>query len=276
MTDKSRVASGKAGAENAARKREKAKPTREERARASEVKKEAATEAQRSARREAAGARQQARDLNSKDPGTRRRAFDAQVAAAKPSGVVDAKRQRELNQERKARNAAIKTQVAAAAQREKAAVKAATNPVKPVIPPPASVERRPISDPVRLRAESSKMDEAFSKAPGARDNHVSLASLRATMPHLSKEEFVAVVNKGRDEGKYSLDSFEGRVRPMTVAEREAAIVESGTPLVWISRREGGGSAPPAPAREQSNAVRRQVASRAARKQERGAEATGRT
>jgi hypothetical protein len=147
--------------------------------------------------------------------------------AASARGVVANSRMARINQ----LSSSGPRPVATSAYQDKLAA-----PVKPVTPPPASVERRPISDPVRIKAESSKMAEAFTKAPGARDNHVSLASLRATMPHLSKDEFVAVVNRGRDEGKYSLDSFEGRVRPMTAAEREAAIVEKGTPLVWISRR----------------------------------------
>jgi hypothetical protein len=80
------------------------------------------------------------------------------------------------------------------------------------------------------------MDEGFDRAPGAKGNFVALADLHKTMPHLSRQEFVAVVNKGRDEGKYSLDSSEGRFSP-TAETKAAAITEGGSKLLYISRRD---------------------------------------
>ena len=119
----------------------------------------------------------------------------------------------------------------------KAQAKADAKPVTPVKPPPAKVESKSITDPVRMKAEVQVMDKAFTAAPGGgRDNFVTLADLHKSMPHLNRNEFVAVVNKGRDEGRYGLNSHEGLSRPPSKETSDAAINEGTSRLMYISRR----------------------------------------
>lgn len=184
-TARSRVASGKAGAENAANKR---------------------ADAETAARK-------------------------ARIAARDAANPPDRSRMAPGELDARWRRAGIQV------QRE-----GGRGPAAPVKPPPPAVERRPITDPVRLAAEVKTMDRAFDKAPGAKDNQVTLADLHKTMPHLSREEFVAVVRKGQDEGKYGLEPPEGNYGPPPPGAMEAAIVERGRygdeplRLVYIERR----------------------------------------
>jgi hypothetical protein len=108
--------------------------------------------------------------------------------------------------------------------------------VPPVAPPPPAVAARPVTDPVRLQAESAAMDRAFDQAPGARDNFVPLAAVRNAMPHLSRDEFDVVLNARRDRGEVGLDSHQGETRPLSAEEKAGAVRESGSLLSWLSRR----------------------------------------
>ena len=109
--------------------------------------------------------------------------------------------------------------------------------VPAVSPPPPAVVSRPISDPVRLKAEAEAMDRAIAVSPGARDNFVPVAAVRNAMPHLSRPEFDAVLNARRDRGEIGLDSHQGETRPLSNEEKAGAIRESGSLLTWLSRRD---------------------------------------
>ncbi len=89
---------------------------------------------------------------------------------------------------------------------------------------------------------SPEFVEAFRSAFEALDhrngstNFVKLSDLRQALSDFSREEFDAGLRRLRMEGVFSLDSHEGLHGSLTNDEREAAVREAGSLLVYASRR----------------------------------------
>lgn len=89
-------------------------------------------------------------------------------------------------------------------------------------------------------AAVKRFDRAYSKSPGAKDDFVKLADIRARLGG-TRESQDAAIRKMRVSGKYTLDTHEGlHTSPKFKADRErimaAAITERGSRFVYISRR----------------------------------------
>lgn len=84
----------------------------------------------------------------------------------------------------------------------------------------------------------ARFDQAFDRCnrdAGAR-NFVKLLALRQALPEIDRTTFDAGLRRLRDQRFYTLESSEGNEVRLSDAEREAALVERGVPLVYASRR----------------------------------------
>jgi hypothetical protein len=109
---------------------------------------------------------------------------------------------------------------------------APTAPPKPVAPPS---EPKPTQVPVMDFAR--RFEEAFAhldREHGSH-NHVSLVDLRRSLP-VDRAAFDAGVQQLRRAGRYGLSAAEGR-HGLSADEREAGIIEDGSLLLFVSRRE---------------------------------------
>ncbi|WP_435016295.1 hypothetical protein TA3x_003859 [Tundrisphaera sp. TA3] len=103
-------------------------------------------------------------------------------------------------------------------------------------PPPAHVQHDREAAPAR--DFESAFREAFERIDQGRGrtNNVKLSDLRRELAGFDRPQFDAGLRRLRERLEFSLDSHEGLVRPLTAEEREAGISESGSLLVYVSRR----------------------------------------
>lgn len=87
---------------------------------------------------------------------------------------------------------------------------------------------------------AARFDANFARLDGQHGahNHVSLVELRQSMP-MARSEFDAGLQQLRRAGGYSLSAAEGR-HGLDAAERDAAIHEDGSLLLFVSRRSSDG------------------------------------
>jgi hypothetical protein len=80
-------------------------------------------------------------------------------------------------------------------------------------------------------------DDAFARLDRERGGHnlVSLVGLRQSLP-VSREAFDDGLRGLRRQGRYSLSAAEGR-HGLSPEERQAGLVEDGTLLLYVSRRD---------------------------------------
>jgi hypothetical protein len=83
---------------------------------------------------------------------------------------------------------------------------------------------------------AAEFSSAFASAPGARNNYVLLADLRAALPQYDRATFDLALRALRVAKAYSLDSADGRHVALTPAQRAAGIQECGDNLVYCARR----------------------------------------
>jgi hypothetical protein len=85
------------------------------------------------------------------------------------------------------------------------------------------------------KASVHRLDRAFAKSSGQKNNLVSLHELRQ---HLggTRESQDKHIRAGRVAKKYGLDTHEGLTRPPTAAQKAATIHESGSRFVYIAKR----------------------------------------
>lgn len=67
-------------------------------------------------------------------------------------------------------------------------------------------------------------------------NFVRLLDLRRALPQFDRARFDAGLRQLRVDQEFTLDSHEGRLRPLTEEEMEGGIREAGSLLVYVSRR----------------------------------------
>ncbi|MHB1422751.1 MAG: hypothetical protein ACYC3I_06050 [Gemmataceae bacterium] len=103
-------------------------------------------------------------------------------------------------------------------------------------PPKPTVETKHPSAPPSLDF-AALFDEAFARLDRRRGghNHVNLVELRQAVP-MERALFDAGLQQLRRDGRYSLSAAEGR-HGLDAAERDAAIHEDGSLLLFVSRRE---------------------------------------
>jgi hypothetical protein len=103
--------------------------------------------------------------------------------------------------------------------------------------PPVAPKIEPKLEPTPpVLAFAVRFDEAFARLDrqhGAH-NHVSLVELRQSIP-IDRAVFDAGLQQLRRAGRYSLSAAEGR-HGLDAAERDAAIHEDGSVLLFVSRR----------------------------------------
>jgi hypothetical protein len=93
------------------------------------------------------------------------------------------------------------------------------------LPPPADFERR--------------FEDAFRRLDRDQGGHnfVSLAFLRPALADVPRAAFDSELQALRVAGRYSLSGAEGR-HGLTGEEQVAGIMENGTLLLYVSRRNG--------------------------------------
>jgi hypothetical protein len=80
-----------------------------------------------------------------------------------------------------------------------------------------------------------KTFEQIDRRNGAK-NFVKLAELRRELAAFGRDEFDSGLRALREGGEFSLDSHEGLHGSLTPEDREAAVREAGSVLVYVSRR----------------------------------------
>jgi hypothetical protein len=104
----------------------------------------------------------------------------------------------------------------------------------------APAETAKVESPVRPRDDTSEFAQAFDDAFQRLDrqhgahNFVSLVELRRAVPG-TRESFDAELRQLRLAGRYSLSAAEGR-HGLSPEEREAAVLEDGTLLLYVSKK----------------------------------------
>jgi len=68
-------------------------------------------------------------------------------------------------------------------------------------------------------------------------NYITMFDLRAALPSYSRQDFDSGLNSLRDQMLFSCDSADGRHCRLPAEQLEAGILESGSYLVYVARRE---------------------------------------
>jgi hypothetical protein len=87
----------------------------------------------------------------------------------------------------------------------------------------------------------NRLDNAFDRSRGARDNHVSLDEFRSKLGGTRAQQD-KLIHAGRKARRFSLDTHEGLLKTSTPSQRAAAIHDRGsahsqTGFIWISRNK---------------------------------------
>jgi len=99
-------------------------------------------------------------------------------------------------------------------------------------PSAPSVPQPPVHD---FAAEFEAAFDRLNRQQGNK-NFITLHDLRRSLPHYDRPTFDAGIHQLRRERRFTLDSSDGNFVVVTDAEREAAIREGGSILVYCSRR----------------------------------------
>lgn len=112
-----------------------------------------------------------------------------------------------------------------------------TPPAKAKAPTPSrsTPERQAAVQAAKDRLFGSRLDRAFAKLEGPKgSNFQGLDKVRSAVPY-KPDEFVQRLRTQRQQGRYSLDSFEGAAGKITPELKAAQIAEGGTRFAFLSR-----------------------------------------
>lgn len=112
-----------------------------------------------------------------------------------------------------------------------------TPPAKAKAPTPSrsTPERQAAVQAAKDRLFGSRLDRAFAKLEGPKgSNFQGLDRVRSAVPY-KPDEFVQRLRTQRQQGRYSLDSFEGAAGKITPELKAAQIAEGGTRFAFLSR-----------------------------------------